>query len=176
MFGFNKKKTVENEPSEYTPYEVVEDGEEKEVENSQSSVPAQTNNSSSDLDINKFGENAAQQIDTSLSVFNNVTSSIKECYLASKNVELEIAKMDHQLDAFIADSNNKLDRFKTAMPVLEKQLNKVSDRIDKITDQMLENVMSLDNPESIKKHEMMIDMLNKSSDSFNNLLVKLIGL
>lgn len=92
------------------------------------------------------------------------------------NVKLEISRLDHELDMYIAESNMKLERFKVAMPILEKQLTLISNRINGITDKMLENVMDASDSESIKKHEIMSEMLHDANESINNMLVKLISL
>lgn len=73
-------------------------------------------------------------------------------------------------------TNFKLERFRAAMPVLEKQLTSVSNRIDKITDSMITNVMDAKDDLSIKKHEMLLSMLTDANNSFNNMLTKLINL
>lgn len=118
----------------------------------------------------------ASKMENALTLVNSAACTIKDTVQIIENVKYDIAKLDHDLDMFIADSNTRLEKFKSAMPVLEKQLTRISDRIDNITNMMLTNIMNPNDPSSVQKHSQMMDMLESANDSFNNMLVKLITL
>lgn len=152
----------------------------EEVNDSTALQPTSGTTGKSDLarlfDTGEFAEREINEMEMAISVVNSVTTSISEAVKVVANVRLEIKRLDHELDMFIASSNFKLERFRTAMPVLEKQLTSVSNRIDKITDSMIANVMDAKDDLSIKKHEMLLSMLTDANNSFNNMLTKLINL
>lgn len=176
MFNWLKKKEKES----YEDYEEVfsekECPEEEYSDELSSTDVVCVDADNIEFDPDNFGERTLMVVDNSLKVLNSVSSSVKECVVASKMVEAEIARMNSDLDKFIIQSDSSLTKFKGALPILDRQLNKVSDRIDKITDQMLGNSMDPTSAQSIQKHQMMMDMLTKASDSFNDLLAKLINL
>lgn len=118
----------------------------------------------------------ASKMDNAWAIVNSIGSTVKDTVQIMTNIKYDIAKLDNDLEMFIADSNTRLEKFKTAMPVLEKQLTMISNRIDMITNQMLTNVMDANDPNTVQKHSLMMDMLTQSSESFNNLLVKLISI
>ena len=169
MFNwFKKKDKQEEKQEEYVEYEEVIPEEVTDI--------TFDDDDDREFDPQSFGNGALQTIDHSMEIFNSVTSSVKECVLASQNVKMEIARMEHDLDKFIVQSDNQLEKFKSALPVLDAQLTRVSERIDRITDRMLDHDMDASSPNSIQKHQVMLETLNSASDSFNNLLSKLISL
>lgn len=169
MFNwFKKKDKQEDKQEEYVEYEEVIPEEVTDI--------TFDDDDDREFDPQSFGNGALQTIDHSMEIFNSVTSSVKECVLASQNVKMEIARMEHDLDKFIVQSDNQLEKFKSALPVLDAQLTRVSERIDRITDRMLDHDMDASSPNSIQKHQVMLETLNSASDSFNNLLSKLISL
>lgn len=94
-----------------------------------------------------------------------------------QDVKLQIRKLDTQLEVFIVQTRSNLDRFKTAMPVLEKQLNSISARIDRITDSILTNTVANEvNENVLKKHQILLDLLANTNDCFNNMLMRILSL
>ena len=89
---------------------------------------------------------------------------------------MQLKRLDTELEAFIVQTNANLDRFKSAIPMLEKQLDKASNRIDKITDEALLHAKNCNMTEEVKKHSLMIEMLSSANDSFNNLLMRILSL
>lgn len=103
---------------------------------------------------------------------NSITGTVQYC----ANVRLEIAKLDKELEEFVTTSNNNLERFKAAMPVLESQLTLVSKRIDLITEHIMKNLSSDLDEKDLKRHSLQLDLLSTVSDNFNNLLAKILAL
>ena len=170
MFGLFKKKNatreVDTSNDDYVEYEEVVPVGNADLATLSPGLSLEN--------ASEFGNNVITQFDTALTTVNSIGTTIKDTVQIIANVKYEIAKLDHDLDMFIADSNTRLEKFKTAMPVLEKQLTLISGRIDNITNQMLSNIMDPKDPNSVQKHSMMMDMLSSANDSFNNMLVKLI--
>lgn len=122
-------------------------------------------------------DDVAMQIAAAVNVVNNVTTSVTETIQHIANVKLEMARLDNELEQILAQTNANLERFKSSIPMLSKQLDKASDRIDKITDEALAHAKSCSMTEDeLKKHSLMIDMLESANDSFNNLLMRILSL
>lgn len=122
-------------------------------------------------------DDVAMQIAAAVNVVNNVTTSVTETIQHIANVKLEMARLDNELEQFLAQTSANLERFKSSIPMLSKQLDKASDRIDKITDEALAHAKSCSMTEDeLKKHSLMIDMLESANDSFNNLLMRILSL
>lgn len=122
-------------------------------------------------------DNVAMQIAAAVNVVNNITTSVTDTIQHIADVKLEMARLDNELEQFIAQTSANLERFKSSIPMLSKQLDKASDRIDKITDEALAHAKSCSMTEDeLKKHSLMIDMLESANDSFNNLLMRILSL
>jgi len=119
---------------------------------------------------------AMAKIDSVCGLVSNVTSRLSDTMLAVANTKLEIARMENDLDRFIAESQVSLEKFKAVAPILSTQLENASKRIDKITDTILSSSNDSLSEESLKKQSALVDLLNTSNDTFNNLLVKLIAI
>ena len=59
------------------------------------------------------------------------------------------------------------------MPILDKQMDKISDRIDMITERILSLTDGDMTEETLKKQSLLMDTLSNFSGSFNNLVMKL---
>ena len=121
-------------------------------------------------------DDVAMQIAAAVNVVNNVTTSVTDTIKYIADVKVQLKRLDTELEAFIVQTNANLDRFKSAIPMLEKQLDKASNRIDKITDEALLHAKNCNMTEEVKKHSRMIEMLSSANDSFNNLLMRILSL
>lgn len=121
-------------------------------------------------------DDVAMQIAAAINVVNNVTTSVTDTIKYIADVKVQLKRLDAELEAFIVQTNANLDRFKSAIPMLEKQLDKASNRIDKITDEALLHAKNCNMTEEVKKHSLMIEMLSSANDSFNNLLMRILSL
>lgn len=129
-------------------------------------------------DLSSFGLSEVNLVETVCNTVNQVTCTITDAVKYVQNVKLEIKRLDTQLEQFITSTNANLERFKSAMPVLENQLNRISARIDRITETILlntEKTQEIDN-DTLKKHEMLLDLLESANNSFNNMLMRLLAL
>jgi len=130
-----------------------------------------------ELDDSQFSQmvnSSLDRVDSVCTLVSNVSCSLADTTKAITNVRLEIAKLDAQLDTFIVETQSRIEKFKVAAPILEKQLEKASERIDRITDTILSQSSNSLSGESLEKQRMLIDLLGQTNDTFNNLLVKLI--
>lgn len=147
----NKNELLSNEDFEERPSEVM---------------------SENDLDIAQV-MNSIDNICTSVAL---VSTSLSDAVVAVSNVRAQIAELDHKLDMFIVESETRLAKFRTATPIIEKQLENASGRIDKITDKILESFDGDVTNDSLQKQSLLIDLLQETNNSFNNMLVRLISI
>lgn len=122
-------------------------------------------------------DEVAMQVASAVDVINNVTTSVTDTIKYIADVKVQLARLDNELEQFLAQTNANLERFKAAIPMLEKQLDKASDRIDRITDTALMHANNSEmSDDALKKHSLMIDMLESANESFNNLLMRILSL
>lgn len=124
----------------------------------------------------EFANNAMQKVSSIMDRAADITCTFAQVMNSANEMKLEIARLDNQLDAFIAQTDANLERFKRAAPILEKQIENASVRIDRITDKILSNSDSELSPESLQKQSILIDMMTQANESFNNMIMKLISL
>ena len=127
-------------------------------------------------DITVFDhEVTIEKIDNTISDIKSLSSDEKETVQALANMNVEIERMDHQLEAFMAETGAKLEKFKVQAPIMETMLDKASDRLDKITEKVL--ALSDDSTDEIKmkRQQQLMEQLNKANDNFNNMIMKLMN-
>lgn len=108
---------------------------------------------------------------------NNLTSSLNDLgnmYIAAKQLDKEIALLDHQLEAFKTQVGANLERFKITANILSIQLEQASVRIDKIVDKILDFEDVCGDSEKMERQMMLMNMLSQINGSFNNILMKLL--
>ena len=93
-----------------------------------------------------------------------ITSSVCNAVTTWKQIDAQMHTMDVQFNAFIAKMDLELDKYKTSIPVVEKQLDFVNQQISKI----LDHVLAMD-----AKTESEINMKMRMMESSENYLDKL---
>lgn len=126
------------------------------------------------IEADKFHQ-CAQVVDRGLMRFNEFTDNISALTQTVAELKRDIAVMDHQLDLFIVASKTDLEKFKLLVPLAERQLDKISSRMDNITMKILMDDFSSIDVGSVKKREMLIDMLSQQSENFNSMIMKLLS-
>ncbi len=99
-----------------------------------------------------------------LDAIRDITSSVCNAVTSWKQIDAQMHTMDIQFNAFIAKMDFELDKYKTSIPVVEKQLDFVNQQISKI----LDHVLTMD-----AKTESEINMKMRMMESSENYLDKL---
>lgn len=115
----------------------------------------------------------AQNVATSLCVIGGMLNATSNIVSKISDTVVEISRLDHQLDCLLATLDMKLEKFKLVVPVMEKQLNNISGRIDMITEAILEKNKGEMSEEGLKQQAILLDTLSQASESFNNMIFKL---
>ena len=110
---------------------------------------------------------------TSLDKVNNISSNINDMVHTLANMHVAVEQIEAELEAFKAATGAKLEKFKLQVPILDKQMDKISDRIDMITERILSLTDDDMSEETLKKQSLLMDTLSNFSVSFNNLVMKL---
>lgn len=127
------------------------------------------------IDVYTFGNAELQNLNQVCDTVRQVTCTIAEAVKYVENVKLEIKRLDAQMQFFIAQTKANVEKFKTAMPVFESQLNNLSRQIDKTTDAIIDNTRGSNMTKTdMQKQELLLNMLANVNDNFNNLLAKIL--
>ena len=110
---------------------------------------------------------------TSLDKVNNISSNINDMVHTLANMHVAVEQIEAELEAFKTATGAKLEKFKLQVPILDKQMDKISDRIDMITERILSLTDDDRSEETLKKQSLLMDTLSNFSVSFNNLVMKL---
>ena len=110
---------------------------------------------------------------TSLDKINSRTSDFNDMVHTLANMHVAVEQIEAELEAFKTATGAKLDKFKLQVPILDKQMDKISDRIDMITERILSLTDGDMTEETLKKQSLLMDTLSNFSGSFNNLVMKL---
>ena len=137
----------------------------------------ETANANELIDPTSFGNPELEQIMAVCNIIGDTVCTVAQTVQHIANIKLQIKELDARLEAFIAQTSANLERFKTAMPVLEGQLNNISSRLDRITDSIIAQTQNSEMSEDLmKKHSMMLDLLESTNNSFNNMLMRILAL
>lgn len=110
---------------------------------------------------------------TSLDKVNSITSDFNDMVHTLANMHVAVEQIEAELEAFKTATGAKLDKFKLQVPILDKQMDKISNRIDMITERILSLTDDDMTEETLKKQSLLLDTLSNFSGSFNNLVMKL---
>ena len=106
----------------------------------------------------------------------NFANSVSRIHELSTNLALETRRLEHQLDAFIFKTQSDIVKFEILVPVVEKQLQNLSDRIDKLIDKLMDEDLSNTDDGILEKHNLILQLLMQENETFNNAMMKMLSL
>ena len=116
---------------------------------------------------------AADRVLTSLESISSISTDLTDMMHTFANMQIGIKQITAELDAFKTATGAKLDKFKLQVPILDKQMDRISNRIDQITDKILALTDDDMSEQTLKKQATLMNMLSNFNDSFNNLVMRL---
>ncbi len=116
---------------------------------------------------------AADRVLTSLESISSISTDLTDMMHTFANMQIGIKQINAELDAFKTATGAKLDKFKLQVPILDKQMDRISNRIDQITDKILALTDDDMSEQALKKQATLMNMLSDFNDSFNNLVMRL---
>lgn len=121
-------------------------------------------------------ERTAETVQHKLELATRLSGNVAEMSRMVCDLRTQIAVMDHELDMFLADRHTNLEKFRIAVPMIERQLDRISKRMDGITDEVLHCDFQASGGDGAARRRELIGMLNEQNDSFNSMIVKLLSL
>jgi len=118
-------------------------------------------------------------LNTTKEIVDNVTV-LWNCTLdtvkAVKELDVIMKQMDITLDKYLQDTNVSLEKFKTSAPIIESQIDKISERIDKILDSALKIDSKNCDMIDLELRSKLISQVRTWSDHISDMLMKLMGI
>lgn len=122
--------------------------------------------------LDKFNS-CAVNVNNSLLLLDNISDNLNNSVQIISDTVYRISQLDHQLDAMLAQMDVDLEKYKAIVPIVERQLNNISERIDRITDSLLARQEGLSESD-LQQKSMLLDMLSQANESFNNMIMRLL--
>lgn len=122
-------------------------------------------------DIIKLSTNLMTEVNGAVTTISNTVVQIKQL---SAQVELEFAKMDHMLDALMVRAQRDKEIYEQSLPVLDKQFAANQSRMDMLMMKTVDMILTDDSENALQKQEAMMNLIEITNQSLNNLIAKLI--
>ncbi len=105
---------------------------------------------------------------------NNVSASLRDINLAKAQVELETQRLEHAFDCMMLNAQKDITIYRESLPLLEKNFSSIQSRMDRLMDRAMDMMCEDISEISLTKQEMIMNFIEKTNDSLNNLISKLI--
>ena len=102
----------------------------------------------------------------------DITKNVCSAVVSWKEIERDMHLMDVKLESFLAKMDYNLSKYKLSVPVVEKQLNFVNDKISQILDHVLE--MKAESEDEINMKMRMLSMAEDYLDKLSAMMIKLL--
>lgn len=128
-------------------------------------------------------DKSVDKVNATINNANELTKNVQtlwNCTLETvktvKELDVLMKNMDVSLERYLQDTNVSLEKFRISAPIVEKQLDRISDRMDNILNSALEI-----NPKTCELKELelrgnLIKQVRDWSDQISTLLIKLMGI
>lgn len=93
-----------------------------------------------------------------------------------KEIDLAIKKIDAQVELMVLDYDFRIEKFKTALPVIENQLTKFSNQMDILLEKILDMDPYSRDLNYIRTRTELISILKGTSETLSNMFFKVITL
>lgn len=131
-------------------------------------------------------ENQLERFDASVGNVNNALMQANECFnsineLSDKitstvnsfvDLQRDMHMMDVQFNAYVASLDAELERHKGNLPVVEKQLDKINQMMDKVLDKVL--AMDANTEKEMDMKMKYMESLENFTDKIATMMVKLL--
>ncbi len=97
---------------------------------------------------------------------------VNACEMITK-LQYDIKVMDNQLDNYIATLQYDLEQFNKIAPIVEKQLQSISSRMDLVLARLMQSDFSSLDQADVEMRQQLIQLLSDQNDSFCDMSIKL---
>ena len=126
------------------------------------------------IDMNLQNEVFLSNLNQTLDSLNRFVSGASNIMSTYADMKIQISQVEAQVDAFCASLETDLKKYQHRLPIVEKQLNSASERIDRFVDRILDMEGDNTSPEYLQRQSLLLDALTSINNQFNNILVKLL--
>lgn len=125
------------------------------------------------IDKIKQFNNATLAVENGLAHIAVCTGNLSEITNSITQLAQNIAIMDRELDFMLGKMRTDLETFKTVAPIVERQLQQVSNRMDVILNKLILNDFSSLKAEDIETRHQLIQLMSDQNDLFCDMFLKL---
>ena len=119
-------------------------------------------------------DSALDKLNDGMDKLGMIVDSASDIAITIADMRIQIATVEAQVDAFCHALDTDLAKYEQRLPMLERQLNRASDRIDKFVDKILNEDGDSTSPEYLQRQSMLLDALADMSNQFNTIIMKLL--
>lgn len=122
-------------------------------------------------EFNSTLDKASGIVDNASIIWNCTLDTVE----AVKELDLIMKQLDVSLEMFIKNADVNLEKFKDSAKIVDKQLDRISDRIDSVLDKALTIDSRTCSDVEIELRSKLINQVREWSDHISNLLMRLMG-
>lgn len=111
-------------------------------------------------------------MENSLSKLKDITESVCASITSWKQIDLEMHRMDFIFNSMIAKFDYDLDKYRTSLPVVERQLDFVNQQIGRIMDHVLTMDATTESEMNMKMR--LLDSAENYLDKLSTMMMKLV--
>ena len=123
-------------------------------------------------------DSSIDKLNNSLIIVDGIAKTAKEAadvFVTIKKIDYEIKNLDVKLEQFIKEADINLEKFKIKAEVVEKQLDKFSDKLDVILNKAVSINTSTENLQEIELRTTLLTQVKNWGDTMSSILMKILA-
>jgi predicted amino acid-binding ACT domain protein len=117
-------------------------------------------------EINDMGFDMVEALDIASASVESITKVVAD-------MNVQIAEVRAQVEIFSKMMDTDLEKYKQRLPIMEKQLDRASKRIDNLVDKILDDNSPM-TTEYLQKQSILLEALTKMSNDYNSIIASLL--
>ena len=117
-------------------------------------------------EINDMGFDMVEALDIASASVESITKVVAD-------MNVQIAEVRAQVEIFSKMMDTDLEKYKQRLPIMEKQLDRASKRIDNLVDKILDDNSPM-TTEYLQKQSILLEALTKMSSDYNSIIASLL--
>ena len=125
-------------------------------------------------DVRAIAQGAEHIVANVAGMINNLSTNSIQIMKLRSEIEKDYAKLDHELDVLMVKCKTDERIYEMSLPVLDKQFTACQNRLDKLTDKVMELITEDVSEENRARQEAFMSLIEVTNNSMNSLIAKLI--
>ena len=117
-------------------------------------------------EINDMGFDMVEALDIASASVESITKVVAD-------MNVQIAEVRAQVEIFSKMMDTDLEKYKQRLPIMEKQLDRASKRIDNLVDKILDDNSPM-TTEYLQKQSILLEALTKMNSDYNSIIASLL--